>query len=223
MFLVSFPPDRRSCFVKYLKRYEKVTERFRNISNCSSNRLFLSYIKPHRPASSLTIVARWVKSVLIFSLTNTESLSAQSTGTAVLPVASRAGVAVEDIMKASDWTNESTFKTFYHKPVFTAKFVGGGGGGCAFKHHLPKMMTTTNSRDKVRKASVIGATSDIDVFSSSILFPCFLPFQLDLCLGMPQKWTHSVDSCFALGIVMVKTRSTGDNLKLDKGKSLPEG
>ena len=32
-FLVSFPPDRRLCFVKYLKRYEKVTERLRNNSN----------------------------------------------------------------------------------------------------------------------------------------------------------------------------------------------
>ena len=30
LFLVSFPPDRKLCFVKYLKRYEKVTERLRN-------------------------------------------------------------------------------------------------------------------------------------------------------------------------------------------------
>ena len=29
LFLVSFPPDSRLCFVKYLKRYEKVTERLR--------------------------------------------------------------------------------------------------------------------------------------------------------------------------------------------------
>ena len=55
LFLVSFPPDRRLCFVKYLKRYEKVTERLRNNSNYNSSRLFLSYIKPHRPVSSSTI------------------------------------------------------------------------------------------------------------------------------------------------------------------------
>ena len=55
LFLLSFPPDRRLCFVKYLKRYEKVTERFRNKSNCNSNRLLLPYIKPQRPISSSTI------------------------------------------------------------------------------------------------------------------------------------------------------------------------
>ena len=66
LFLVSFPPDRRLCFVGYLKRYEKVTDRFRNKSDCNSNRLFLSSIKLHRPVSSST-VAQWVKSVLTLS------------------------------------------------------------------------------------------------------------------------------------------------------------
>ena len=28
-------------------------------------------------------------------------------------------------MKAADWTNESTFKKFYHKPVFSASFGRG--------------------------------------------------------------------------------------------------
>ena len=59
LFLVSFPPDRRLCFVKYLKRYEKATETFRNITNYKNNRLFLSYIKPHRPVSSST-TTQWV-------------------------------------------------------------------------------------------------------------------------------------------------------------------
>ena len=44
LFLVSFPSDRRLCFVKYLKRYEKVTKRLRNNSNYNSSRLFLSNI-----------------------------------------------------------------------------------------------------------------------------------------------------------------------------------
>ena len=41
-------------------------------------------------------------------------------------------------MKAANWTNESTFKKFYHKPVFNANLGGGGGssrgGGWAIKH-----------------------------------------------------------------------------------------
>ena len=32
-----------------------------------------------------------------------------------------------------------------------------------------------------------------------------------------------MDSCFALGIMIVKTRSTTDNLELEKGKYLPKG
>ena len=67
LFLVSFLPDRRLCFVKYLKRYERVTERLRNNSNYNSSRLFLSYIKPHRPVSSSTIAP-----VLTLSGINTE-------------------------------------------------------------------------------------------------------------------------------------------------------
>ena len=42
--LVSFPPDRRWCFVKYLRRYEKVTERLRNNSNNNSSILFFCLI-----------------------------------------------------------------------------------------------------------------------------------------------------------------------------------
>ena len=124
LFLVSFPPDRRLCFVKYLKRYEKVTERLRNNSNYNSNRLFLSYIKPHRPVSSSTIV-RWVKSVLTLSGINTESFSAHSTRGAVSSAVARAGVAFKDIMNAADWANESTSKKFYHKPEFSASFGRG--------------------------------------------------------------------------------------------------
>ena len=124
LFLVSFPPDRRLCFVKYLKRYEKVTERFRNNSNYNSNRLFLSYIKPHRRVLSSTI-ARWVKSVLTLSGIDTESFSAHSTRAAASSAAARARVALKDIMNAADWTNESTFKKFYHKPVFSASFGRG--------------------------------------------------------------------------------------------------
>ena len=83
------------------------------------------------------------------------------------------------------------------------------------------MMTRTSSQDKARKASVIRAISDRGMFS---FFLKVIYFSLsDLCLGVPRKWRHSMDSCVALGIVMVKTRSTRDNLKLDKGKYLPKG
>ena len=123
LFLVSFPPDRRLHFVKYLKKYEKVTERFRNNSNYNSNRLFLSYIKPHRPVSSTTI-ARWVKSVLTLSGINRVLLCTLYQSSTIIH-SSKGRSSPKDIMKAADWTNESTLKKFYHKPVFSARFGRG--------------------------------------------------------------------------------------------------
>ena len=64
------------------------------LTKCSSsNRLFLSYIKPHRPVSSSTI-AQWVKSVVTLSGINTESFSAHSTRAAASSAAARAGIAL---------------------------------------------------------------------------------------------------------------------------------
>ena len=41
--LVSFSPDRRLCFVKYLKRYERGTERLRNNSITVAYYFFVLY------------------------------------------------------------------------------------------------------------------------------------------------------------------------------------
>ena len=64
-------------------------------------------------------------SVLTLSGINTESFSAHSTRAAASSAAARAGVALKNIMNAADWTNESTFKKFYHKPLFSASFGRG--------------------------------------------------------------------------------------------------
>ena len=63
LFLTGFPPDRRLCFVKYLKHYEKVTKNLRQKAENTPNLLFISYVKPHKPGTSATM-ARWVKTVL---------------------------------------------------------------------------------------------------------------------------------------------------------------
>ena len=55
LFLASFPPDMRLCFVKYLKQYEKVTENLRQKTENTQNLLFISYMKLHKPVTSATI------------------------------------------------------------------------------------------------------------------------------------------------------------------------
>ena len=37
----------------------------------------------------------------------------------------RAGVALSDIMEAADWSRESTFKKFYHRPTQKSAFTMG--------------------------------------------------------------------------------------------------
>ena len=108
LFLASFPPDRRLCFVNYLKQYEKVTKNLRQKTENTQNLLFISYVKPHKPVTSATI-ARWVKTVL--SLAGIDGVfTAHSTRGASASAAARAGVALSDIMEAADWSRESTFK-----------------------------------------------------------------------------------------------------------------
>ena len=55
LFLASFPPDRRLCFVNYPKQYEKVTKNLRQKTENTQNLLFISYVKPHKPVTLATI------------------------------------------------------------------------------------------------------------------------------------------------------------------------
>ena len=123
LFLAGFPPDRRLCFVKYLKHYEKVTKNLRQKAENTPNLLFISYVKPHKPVRSVTI-ARWVKTVL--SLAGIDGVfTAHSTRGASTSAAARAGVALSDIVEAADWSRESTFEKFYHRPTQKSAFTMG--------------------------------------------------------------------------------------------------
>ena len=123
LFLASFPPDRRLCFVNYLKQYEKVTKNLRQKTENTQNLSFISYVKPHKPVTSATI-ARWVKTVL--SLAGIDGVfTAHSTRGASASAAARARVALSDIMEAADWSRESTFKKFYHRPTQKSAFTMG--------------------------------------------------------------------------------------------------
>ena len=80
-------------------------------------------MKPHKPVTSDTI-ARWVKTVL--SLAGIDGVfTAHSTRGGSASAAARAGVALSDIMEAADWSRESTFKIFYHRPTQKSAFTMG--------------------------------------------------------------------------------------------------
>ena len=83
----------------------------------------LSHMKPHKPVISAT-KTRWVKTVL--SLAGIDGVfTAHSTRGALTPAAARAGVTLSDMMEAADWSRESTFKKFYHRPTQKSAFTMG--------------------------------------------------------------------------------------------------
>ena len=51
--------------------------------------------------------------------------TAHSTKGASASAAARVGVALSDIMEAADWSRESTFKKFYHRPAQKSAFTMG--------------------------------------------------------------------------------------------------
>ncbi|KAI8518935.1 hypothetical protein Bbelb_021920 [Branchiostoma belcheri] len=70
--------------------------------------------RPHRPVGSATL-ARWVKSVLGTAGVDTATFSAHSTRGASTSAAAAAGVSLHSIMKAADWSRESTFLKYYRR------------------------------------------------------------------------------------------------------------
>ena len=77
---------------------------------------FLSYIKPHKLVK-ICAIARWVKEVLSLSGIDISQLSAHSTRPASTSTALKSGVPISDIINVVDWTQASTFRKFYQKPI----------------------------------------------------------------------------------------------------------
>jgi hypothetical protein len=66
-----------------------------------------------KPVTKQTI-ARWLKQVLL--LAGISQYGAHSYRGAGLSNAFAKGVSIDEIVKAGDWTNATTFKKFYNKP-----------------------------------------------------------------------------------------------------------
>jgi len=81
-------------------------------SNTRKTTLFLSWIGKHDPVTSSTI-ARWLKTFLQEAGINTNIFKAHSIRGGASSKAAFSGV---EILQAADWSSESTFQRFYHRP-----------------------------------------------------------------------------------------------------------
>ena len=110
--LIAFPHDPLLCVMSTLKVYLQRTKQCRG----QEKRLFLSYVPPHKAVGSETI-GRWIKFTLSVAGIDTNKFTAHSTRSASCSAASRKGVPLETIMKATGWSSSSTFARFYNKPL----------------------------------------------------------------------------------------------------------
>lgn len=112
--LIPFFEERPSiCPARTLKCYLDRTRPLRG----ATNKLFISFKKPHAPVSSQTL-SRWIKSELQNSGLDTRIFTAHSTRHASTSAASRKGISLDLIRKTAGWTSTSdTFNRVYNRPV----------------------------------------------------------------------------------------------------------
>ncbi|KAM8971981.1 uncharacterized protein RCH25_017586 [Pelodytes ibericus] len=111
VFYPAFPRNPKLCPVLCLKEYELRTLPFRTQSRPE---LFLALRRTHSPIST-TSLARWIKWVLTEAGVDTTVFTPHSTRGAMASKAFTLGCRLEDLLKAADWSRESTFKEFYFR------------------------------------------------------------------------------------------------------------
>ena len=115
-YLPSFPQDSTICVMRVLRAYTLRTGNIRK-----ARKLLVSYIAPHDSVSSQT-VSRW--------LTQTIHLAGialyftgHSTKSASTSAAADAGLSLDLIVEAGDWSSAKVFEKHYHKRPDRTAFV----------------------------------------------------------------------------------------------------
>ena len=122
VFFGAYPPNRQLCVVQCLKHYEQRTKAFRGSGEQQLTKLFLSYIKPHKPVTSQRI-AHWIKMFLKDAGIDTGIFSAHSVRGASATAAMDKGVTLTDILHVADWSSDTTFRRFYYRPMKDATYA----------------------------------------------------------------------------------------------------
>ena len=111
--LKAYAPDRRLCINTVLSEYIR---RRNSISPQNCYQLFISFQRPYAAVSSATI-GRWVKEVMQKSGLDTSIFTPHSLRAASTSAAARKNVPLDTILNTAGWSNESTFRKYYDKPL----------------------------------------------------------------------------------------------------------
>lgn len=116
IYLPSYPTNPKICVIRTLEAY---------LTRCETRRktirLLISYVRPYGAISTQT-VSRWVRNSLKLAGVS-QQFTAHSTRSASTSSAASAGLPLEEIMRAADWSSGKTFEQFYHKPSTRGDFA----------------------------------------------------------------------------------------------------
>lgn len=110
--LEAYVENKNLCPLEHLKLYLARTSVVRGVHT----QLLLSFQKPNRPVSTDTI-ARWIRIVMSKAGIDTKVFGAHSTRAATTSAAHKKGITIDKILSAAGWSNETTFRRFYNKPI----------------------------------------------------------------------------------------------------------
>ena len=109
--------DKDLCVVECRSVYLQATKSYRGVQNSSKNDpLLRTVVKPHKGLSANTVANR-IKQIMSLSGIDTDKFQAHSTRGASTSKASNKGISISEILNMADWSNATTFRTFYCKPV----------------------------------------------------------------------------------------------------------
>ena len=116
IYLPAFPDNPKICVVKTLQEYRSRTETRRQ-----SSRLLISFVRPFKPISSQTL-SKWLRKTMQLAGIACH-FTGHSTRSASTSAAARAGVPLDTILVAADWSSSETFKRFYLRAPDKGEFA----------------------------------------------------------------------------------------------------
>ena len=112
----AFHENKSICPVDCLDQYLIRTKIWR--TPIDSDALFLSVINPHKPVTKPNLT-KWVSKMLSLSGIDTSKFKSHSMRSAASSKVHCKGSTIKDILHMGNWSRESTWQTFYHKPIST--------------------------------------------------------------------------------------------------------
>ena len=104
--------DKSLCIVNFLKAYLERTSKLRG----NHLQLFISFQQPHKPISRDTL-SRWIRQIMEKAGIDLGRFKPHSLRSAATSAASSNNVSLGTILASVGWRSESTFATFYKKPL----------------------------------------------------------------------------------------------------------